>query len=162
MADIFWIEGDPPASLAIVPCPPGLTKLSDRLAEIRQGRVETVVSLLEEQEAEWLGLSEERTLAEQAGMRFLSYPMHDAMVPQNPTSFREFVSGLADRLSAGERIAVHCRGSIGRSTVVAACTLIHLGWDPADALDAIEEARGVPVPDTIEQEDWILDYQAEP
>jgi protein-tyrosine phosphatase len=55
---------------------------------------------------------------------------------------------------------VHCRGCIGRSTVTAACALIHLGWKPESALVAIQAARGVLVPQTQEQEDWILHYQA--
>ena len=62
--------------------------------------------------------------------------------------------------SAGERIGVHCRGSIGRATVATACILIHLGWDAQTALAAIAHARGVPVPDTPEQECWILEYEA--
>jgi protein-tyrosine phosphatase len=83
-------------------------------------------------------------------------------VPANVTTFRAFVAGLADRLRAGERIGVHCRGSIGRSTVTAACTLIHLGWKAKDALAAIQAARGCVVPDTTEQQRWILKYKAQP
>jgi hypothetical protein len=57
---------------------------------------------------------------------------------------------------------MHCRGSIGRAPVTAACTLVHLGWTPADALKAIEKARGCSLPDTEEQRRWILSYKAEP
>jgi protein-tyrosine phosphatase len=65
-------------------------------------------------------------------------------------------------LAAGERIGVHCRGCIGRATITAACALIHRGWQARDALEAIAEARGFAVPDTLEQEDWTLMYKAEP
>jgi len=37
--------------------------------------------------------------------------------------------------------------------------LIHLGWKPAAALAAIEKVRGCPVPDTQEQQAWILLYE---
>jgi hypothetical protein len=40
--------------------------------------------------------------------------------------------------------------------------LIHLGWTPRAALFAIAAARGCPVPDTQEQENWILNYQPKP
>jgi protein-tyrosine phosphatase len=120
------------------------------------------VSLLEEQEADWLDLAEEPQLAQQAGLRFLSYPIPDTHIPRAPEDFRKFVTGLADRLRAGEHLGVHCRGSIGRATVTAACTLIHLGWSPNVALEAIEAARGLAVPDTREQEAWILNYKAKP
>ena len=101
-------------------------------------------------------------MAEEAGMQFLSKPLVDANVPLDVVAFRSFVAGLASRLTSGERIGVHCRGSIGRSTLIAACTLIHLGWPARKALRVIEEARGCPVPDTPQQERWILEYKAMP
>jgi len=160
--DVFWIEGTPPVGLAIVLRPRGDDWLKDDLMRIKQSGVETLVSLLDPNEALWLGLGEEGRLAKQAGMRFLSYPILDVHVPANVATFRAFVAGLADRLRAGERIGVHCRGSIGRSTVTAACALIHLGWKAKDALAAIQAARGCVVPDTTEQQRWILKYKAQP
>ena len=160
--DVFWIEGTPPVGLAIVLRPRGDDWLKDELDRIKQSGVQTLVSLLEPNEAGWLGLGEEGLLSEAAGMRFLSYPILDVHVPSDVNSFRAFVGGLADRLRSGERIGVHCRGSIGRSTVTAACTLIHLGWTAQDALKAIQSARGCDVPDTFEQKQWILNYKVQP
>ena len=162
MAAIFWIESDLPVPLAIVLCPAGGRALRGELQALKRGGVQTLVSLLEEQEAGWLDLAEEPHLAQQIGLTFVSYPIPDAHIPQNRAGFREFAAGLADRLRAGEHIGVHCRGSIGRATVTAACTLIHLGWSPNAALEAIEAARGLAVPDTREQEAWILNYKAKP
>lgn len=156
------MQGNPPVGLAIVPCPHADSQLADQLRRIRQSGVDTLVSLLEPREAAWLGLADEVSLAEQAGLCFLQYPIHDASVPRDTASFRSFVAGLAERLRAGERIAVHCRGCIGRAPITAACTLIHLGWTPAAALAAITMARGCTVPDTVEQHRWIMDYKAEP
>jgi protein-tyrosine phosphatase len=99
-------------------------------------------------------------LAGLTGLHFLSYPLPDAQTPPNLASFRSFAAGLAERLRNGETIGVHCRGSIGRATIAAACALIHLGWQPQSALTAIEAARGVGVPETQEQEEWILSYKA--
>jgi protein-tyrosine phosphatase len=165
--DVLWIEGDPQIKLAIVLKPRGDDWLKDDLIEIRRGGssavgVDTLVSLLEPDEAVWLGLGDERRLAEEAGMAFLSYPIRDVHVPDNVHTFRAFVAGLAERLRAGEGIGLHCRGSIGRAPTTAACTLIHLGWKAQDALDAIQAARGYPIPDTEEQLRWILNYRARP
>lgn len=162
MNEIFWIGGDPPVPLAIVLCPRGDPWLEDQLLEMKQGGIETLVSLLEEDEAEMLGLAEEPRLARQAGLEFLPFPIPDVHVPPDPAAFRRFVQDLANRLRAGEHIGIHCRGSIGRATVTATAALICLGWMPDTALSAIETARGYPVPDTQEQEDWILRYRAEP
>ncbi len=161
MSDVFWINGSPPPSLAIVTCPQGNSWLKDGLLHIRQSGVETLVSLLEKDEAAWLGLAQEGALAREAGMQFLSYPIPDVHVPPNVLTFRSFVTFLAIRLRAGERIGMHCRGSIGRAPLTAACTLIHLGWKATDALTAIEAARGCRIPDTEEQLHWILDYKAQ-
>jgi protein-tyrosine phosphatase len=160
--DVFWIEGTPPVGVAIVLRPRGDDWLSDELLRYKRSGVDVIVSLLEPDEASWLGLRDEGPLAEAAGIHFLSYPIPDVHVPGNVASFRAFVARLADRLRAGERIGVHCRGSIGRSTVTAACTLIHIGWNAKEALRAIEAARGCEIPDTEEQLGWILKYKAQP
>jgi protein-tyrosine phosphatase len=158
--DIFWIDGKPAPGMAIVTRPQGMESLRDEMQDLKRGGIDTLVSLLERHEAEWLGLKNERTEAEKAGLAFLNFPIPDTCVPANLTQFRPFAASLASRLQQGERIGVHCRGSIGRATVTAACTLIHLGWNPAAALAAVEATRGCAVPDTEEQRAWILAYEA--
>ena len=162
MDNVLWIEGIPAVGLAIVLRPRGEDWLREDLGYIKRCGVETLVSLLDPNEARWLGLEREGPLAEEVGIEFLSYPILDVHVPDDERTFRTFVKGLAQRLHAGERIGVHCRGSIGRATVTAACTLIHLGWAAKDALAAIQKARGCLVPDTTEQRRWILNYKAQP
>lgn len=159
---VYWINGSDSPHLAIVRRPEGDDSLDDELLRLKQSGIETIVSLLEPFEAELLGLREEGSRAARAGLHFLSYPIPDAHVPSDLAAFRAFVQGIAKRLAAGEHVGMHCRGCIGRATVTAACALIHLGWKPAAALAAIGKARGCQVPDTPEQEAWILRYKAEP
>ena len=162
MSDVFWIKGNPSVSLAIVLCPLGYEDLFGELLRVQEQRVETLVSLLEPGEARLLGLAEEGSMAHQIGLEFLSFPLPDHQVPPDSDSLRAFVAGLSERIGDGERVGIHCRGSIGRATVIAACTLMHLGWPAKVALSAIEEARGCPVPDTQKQENWIMRYKAAP
>jgi protein-tyrosine phosphatase len=162
LSSIFWIDCEPRVPLAIVLCPRGDLLLRDELNSLKQGGIQTVVSLLEKDEAAWLGLKDEARLAAEAGLQFVSYPFPDANVPLDALAFRVFATGLASRLKAGERIGIHCRGSIGRSTIVAACALIHLGWSARNALAIVEAARGCPVPNTLAQERWILQYKVAP
>ena len=177
MNGVYWIYADPslplapaltppttrgPIPLAIVLCPPGGRYLRPALAGLKGAGIQTLVSLLSEEQIAMLDLADEGPQAKRLGMQFLSHPIPDHNLPPDPQAFRAFVSDLARRLHAGERIGVHCWGSIGRATVTAACALIHLGWEPAVALAAVEEARGCPVPDTEEQEHWILNYKAQP
>jgi protein-tyrosine phosphatase len=159
---VFWIDGDPQSGLAIVLRPRGDEWVREDLEEMKQSGVQTLISLLHPHEAVWLGLADEAAIALELGLGFVSYPILDAHVPDDEDHFRSFVSGLAERISAGEKIGLHCQGSIGRATVTAAGTLIHLGWKPKDALAAIQAARGCVVPDTAEQRRWILRYKAKP
>lgn len=156
---IFWIDGNPAPGLAIVLRPRGNDWLADELRSMKQGGIEALVSLLEEGEAAELGLLEEERAARDAGLEYISYSIADRHVPLSRAGFREFTAGLAARLRAGNRVGVHCRGSIGRASITAACTLIQLGWKAKLALEAIEAARGCPIPDTAEQRDWILNFE---
>lgn len=162
MNEILWIKSNPPVELAIVLRPRGEEWLRDELLGIKHAGVQTLVSLLEPHEADYLGLAEEGPLAEEIGLRFLNYPIPDTKVPQDIAHFRTFISGLVERLREGESIGIHCRGCIGRATITAACILIHMGIKPMDAVVAVEAARGCSVPDTSEQLNWILHYKAKP
>ncbi len=175
--EIFWIElhrGDSESSalsssasprsraprLAIVLRPRGGQFLRSELEKFKDAGIRILVSLMEAKEAVAFGLAEEPEIAEELGLMFLPYPIRDRTVPRDPISFRGFVQDLAERLRAGRVVGIHCQGSIGRATVTAACALIHLGWKPSAALAAVHEARGCMVPNTQEQEDWILSYKA--
>jgi protein-tyrosine phosphatase len=158
--DIFWIGGESSTGLAIVLRPRGGDWLEDELVRYKNGGIDSLISMLEPGEAEELGLSDESVFAAQTGLKYLSYPILDRHVPPDVSSFRNLAREIAESLRNGARIGVHCRGSIGRATLVAACALVELGWKPEPALEAIEAARGCPVPDTPEQRAWILNYEA--
>ena len=161
LSEIFWIDGNPPPGLAIVLRPRGGDWLEDELSRMKRAGITTLVSLLEDEEALELGLCEEGMLATTVGLTYLQHPIPDRHTPPDSVGFRQFVKSLAEQLQAGECIGVHCRGSIGRASITAACTLIHLGWNPEKALTAIEAVRGCTIPDTPEQRDWILYYRAD-
>lgn len=159
VSNIYRLGTRPAVSMAVVSCPRGEDKLKGDLFELKSDGIDTIVSLLEPDEAAWMGLADEGPLAEDAGMNFISFPIPDANVPLDSLKFQLFVADLARRIIAGENIGVHCRGCIGRSTLLTACTLIQLGFTAGTALAAIEAARGCAVPDTLEQERWILHYR---
>jgi hypothetical protein len=62
---------------------------------------------------------------------------------------------IVTRLNEGKAVAVHCRAGIGRSSLIAACVLVLLGFAPGMAFDRIGKPRGVKVPDTGGQRDWV-------
>ena len=156
MQEIYWIRSDDPLRVAIVARPRGDDWLETDLSRLKNGGIEGIVSLLTAPEAEELGLAEESAIATSLGLSFFSFPIPDRTVPPDRDAFSAFVANLAAEVTRGRAVGVHCRGSIGRSTVTAASLLVHLGWKAEAALNEIEIARGCLVPDTPEQRAWIL------
>jgi protein-tyrosine phosphatase len=151
IAHPYWIT----PQLAIIPRPRGEDWLDDEMKALRDAGIDVIVSMLEPYEAEQLGLDQEEQAAKRAGISLISFPIPDRNVPQDRQKFEAFLSGLEERISAGRRVGVHCRGCIGRSGVVTASLLIRSGIPAKDAWAQIAIARGYPVPDTAEQEAWV-------
>lgn len=156
MKDIYWISEEQNAKVAIVARPRGGDWLEADLVRMKHAGIDAVVSLLTAPEEQELGLAEETAITEQLGLAFFSYPIPDRNVPRDETHFLQFLAGVVELLRQGQAIGVHCRGCIGRATITAASLLMQRGWSASEALRAIEEARGCPVPDTEEQREWIL------
>lgn len=162
MKTVLWIEEANPPRLAFVLRPRGGDGLQADLEEARGDGIDVLVSMLTAEDNEELGLTEESRIAEQLGMRFVSYPILDRCTPSDLSSFRRLVVDLSNQVRAGKRIGAHCRGCIGRATVLLASVMIALGWRADQALRLIEQARGFPVPDTPEQLEWILNFRPDP
>jgi protein-tyrosine phosphatase len=162
MKSILWIDEADPSRLAIVLRPRGGEGLQADLAMVRDAGIGILVSMLTREDSEELGLLDEGRIAQRLGMRFISYPILDRCTPSDPAGFRHLINDLRDQVRAGMRVGAHCRGCIGRATVLLASVMIALGWEASDALRLIERARGFPVPDTPEQLEWILNFHPEP
>jgi len=119
--------------------------------------VDQVVSLLEAVEVAELGLQNEADLCRAHGIAFLSFPIPDRGVPDAGHA-HQLASQLAQEVSNGHAVAIHCRAGIGRSSVIAAAVLVCSGTCALEALEMISDARGLSVPDTEEQRDWILAF----
>lgn len=158
----YLIEGPWPGKLAIIPRPRGGDWLEDEIRGLEEEGFESVVSLLTRDETEELGLTEEATLVQSYGLQFYNYPILDLGVPDSRETGREFLETLHKELLAGNEIAVHCRGSIGRSGLVASSLLVLSGIDPTQAFRQVSIARGISAPETVEQKDWVVRLALEP
>jgi protein-tyrosine phosphatase len=162
MKTVLWIGEAEPSRLAIVLRPRGAEWLQADLEMARGAGIDVLVSLLTREDSEELGLADEGRVAQQLGMRFISYPILDRCTPSDSGGFRKLVNDLRDQVRAGRSVGAHCRGCIGRATVLLASIMIALGWKAGEALRLIERARGFPVPDTPDQLEWILNFDPEP
>ena len=119
-----------------------------------------LVSMLQAAEAAELGLSEEAKLCEAGGIHFRSFPIPDRETPPSTAAFAKFVEELRAEAHAGRSVAVHCRASIGRSSLLLAALLTAEGHTPDDAFRRLTTARGVQVPDTPDQIRWVERFAA--
>ncbi len=156
--DVYWIKGPSPGRLAILARPRGADWLEDEVEAWKEIGVDTVVSLLTRSEEVELSLTEESDLVRRSGLTFINFPIPDYSVPRSQGATRQIVDELRDQLSRGNKVGIHCRQCIGRSSLVAACVLVALGESSGDAFRKIESARGVSVPDTTEQRNWVASF----
>jgi protein-tyrosine phosphatase len=147
-----------PGRLAIMPHPKGDEWLAEELRSLKEQGATLIVSLLEEEQVEDLGLRQEAALCAEAGLRFRFFPIMDHCVPPLEQGTFDFIEELAREVRAGEGVAVHCMAGIGRSGLVCISVLMALGMEPVAAMNAASDARGFALPETDEQCLWLRYY----
>jgi len=155
-ATIYSIKTAAPDRIAIVARPRGGDWLCDELTALSAEGIDVLVSMLTEEESRELGLETESENCNAAAITFVNIPVPDRSVPLDKLKFLQAVDRLAQLVREGKFVAVHCRASIGRSSVLAVAVLARLGWETNKAFDAVESARGCSIPDTPEQRQWVI------
>lgn len=157
--EVFWIKVNEaaPGQLGIMPKPRGGKKLEFDIRGLKEQGVEWLACLLEVWELIALDLTEEDLLCEKHGIGFLRFPIPDFGVPADKAQFTAFVKSLSTKLDQGAPIVIHCHGGVGRSSVVAAGVLLERGVSVEQVFDLIGQYRGKKVPETPEQEAWVME-----
>jgi protein-tyrosine phosphatase len=156
--DVYWIREIENLRLAIMPRPRKGEWLADEVAGWHRMGLRSVVSLLEIDESRDLGLADEESLCGATGLQFLSFPIPDRGVPSDHADFSELVDELAERLRSGDSVGIHCRAGIGRSGLLGACVLGAIDVPLKSAFAMLSRARGVSVPDTDAQAEWVREF----
>ena len=159
--EIYWVPEMKAARLAVMPRPRGDDWLGDEVSGWHAAGIDHVVSLLEMHEVRELGLAEEAALCEQNGVGFVSFPIADRSVPSSLHAAAGLIRSIEARLAQGEAVAIHCRAGIGRSGLMAACVLVNLGVPQSEVFPRISRGRGIQVPDTPAQVEWLARYARE-
>ncbi|HEU0139031.1 MAG TPA: dual specificity protein phosphatase family protein [Bryobacteraceae bacterium] len=155
---LHWVDGPWPGKLALAARPRGGEWLEDEITSWQREGVNTVFSLLTDEEERDLGILKEKAEVEAHGMKFLSYPIPDRQVPDSEANLGKALAKLEAELAAGRNVVLHCRQGIGRTGLVAACLLLTKGIDPESAITRLSAARGTSIPETPEQRRWIDHY----
>jgi protein-tyrosine phosphatase len=157
-AEIYWLPDQPAGRLGIMARPRGGDWLDDEIASWKREPVDLAVSLLSPAEVAELNLRDEASICHKHGIEFISFPMLDKSVPDSLTHARTLVSKIGDALSEGKNVAIHCRMGIGRSALMVASVLVTQGVSVDDAFHRIGAVRGLAVPDTDEQVQWVRKF----
>jgi protein-tyrosine phosphatase len=147
---LFTISRTGPGTLSTMARPRGGDWLDDEMRCLTAAGVSVLVSLLTDTEMTELGLSAEPQAAHAAGLAFHQLPTPDRHVP-DPAASITLAATLREHLAAGQSVALHCRNGIGRSSTLAAIILIQDGIEPDQVWSLISAARGLTVPDTLDQ-----------
>ena len=107
-----------------------------------------------------LGLDAEQEHCRDLGLEFRRFPISDRGIPDSVDSFLELINQLHEVSEQNRGIVAHCSAGIGRSTLVAASLLVRAGVEFDEALRWISDARGIEVPDTTSQRDWLRSLAA--
>lgn len=150
---IYWIHHfDNGARIGIMPRPRGGDWLEDEIIYFKNQKVNLLVSLLEAEEIRELKLKEEEAMCIKHRISFLHFPIKDRSIPSNAN---EFIMLLSKRVNEGASIIIHCRMGIGRSSIIAGSILLLNGYKADEIFDLISDVRGLKVPDTEEQKEWL-------
>jgi len=79
-------------------------------------------------------------LRAQPPARVVWHPVHDLHAP-TLDEFAPVLTGLVDRVAAGDRLIVHCAAGIGRAGTVAVAVLVSLAVPLDEALDRVRRHR---------------------
>lgn len=96
---------------------------------------------------------------EKIGKRNFSWffhPLKDMTAPDEifRERFFETQSNLLENLRSGKKIAIHCKGGLGRSGTIAALLLRHLGFSAEKSIELVRKSRPGAI-ETEEQEIFI-------
>lgn len=95
------------------------------------------------------------------GLQFLHLPTEDCCAIA-PRMIDDGVEWVRARLDGGTRVLIHCEHGIGRSALLALCTLVAGGTGPLDAMQRLKTARPVvsPAPEQLESfRTWVGRYR---
>ena len=128
--------------------------IEDEFSGLKRLGIDRIVSLLEDFEQIEIGLGSEEELCRKNGMEYTSFPIPDRGLP-NTDAAKKLATKLHNEICAGKHVVIHCRAGIGRTGIIAGSILVESGITADDALSLISKVRGVQVPDTEEQVQWL-------
>ena len=121
---------------------------------LRQG-YNVVVSLLTHQEQVELGLTEEAAMCQRSGLVFAHYAFQDEL-PASEEHTYDFIDQLKALYQQHKTLLFHCRGGVGRSSMILSLLVSSLGISVEEAFRLISISRGEVVPESERQRQYVI------
>ena len=155
---LYWVEQPFDGRLAVSSRPEGWELLDETAQGWRDAGIDVIVSMLEREEAEALGLEQQQSVCRSVGLEYINCPVPDHGTPQSVDALQDAVDRALAHLARGHRVAAHCFAGIGRSPLFVASVIVRHGIDPDTAWQSLIAARGIRLPDTTEQKRWVAEF----
>lgn len=157
---IYWIHDFANgAKLGIMPRPRGDDWLEEEIVKLKKQNIGSWVSLLEQYEISELGLRDQQSLCLKHEIEYINFPIADRSIPAKGGKIELLIDQLYQKIQNGNSVVIHCRMGIGRSSIIAGCILLKVGFKTEQVLQIITAARGPKVPDTYQQVQWLKDRE---
>ena len=145
--------------LAIMAKPVAGEWIDEEFSSIARFGIKRLVCLLQAPEIRELGLATAADLCASKKMEYLHFPIKDRGIPHSLSKTLLLIEDLYNNILQGANTVIHCRAGIGRTGLLSAAVLVRHGYTPVEAFHLLSKARGVQVPDTREQYDWVVQNQ---
>jgi len=151
---VYWLPSAY-GKLGIAARPRGGEWLENEIQNFSIRGIQHVVSLLEDREINLLQLGETAQLCQAFEIQYHHFPIPDRSVAASKRDFLACAQQLNEFLKINQTVLIHCRMGIGRSSLLAASLLVEQGTPIKQVFELITKARGLTVPDTAEQREWL-------
>ncbi len=154
--ELYSVQKIEQGFLSVMPYPGKNHSLESDIISLKSKGVDVIVSFLQPEELNSLGLEEQENICYDHKILYLNFPIEDSKVPNSVELSREFIFDLLSLLKNGKHLALHCKGGVGRTGTFAGALMKLSGVDPEFIFSILSEARGKKMPATAEQKDWVL------
>ena len=154
---IYQVQKISNGILSIMAKPVAGEWIEEEFCNLKKLGIDKIVSLLEKNEEIEVGLNKEYDLCLKNNLEFENFPIPDRGIPKIEMA-KQLTNKLHKEIIYGKHVVIHCRAGIGISGIIVAAILKEAGSATQDAIKIVSEARGIQIPDTIEQEKWLGNY----
>ena len=131
--------------------------LENLLIEYKQRRVKLVVTLLDFNEIEDLGIVSFSTFLMDNGFNWIHCPIRDRSTCSDQKRIRTLLEDIKEVLKSDKSVLIHCHAGLGRTGLLAATFLVSMGLTADSAIKTIRETRPGSI-ETTEQERYVKEW----